>query len=144
MLYESDEATNKLWNEVKKRYEESKMTNLEGMEFIDEEETKGMKEAFQEHLNSLPFNQDYPQAIKGEALKAVREKIPGAYEILLQRYLDANKKAGENSQLVSFAEATKKALHCFQEEEKRLSDIEVLWIGIIDAKNRNLLYSQIT
>lgn len=136
LLYQSDEATNKLWEEVKKRYEESKMTNLEGMELVDEEESKRIQEAFEKRLASLPLDQNYPQIIKREGLRAARERIPGAYEMLLQHDLNTKKKANP------LAEANQKALHYFEEEEQRLTDTEALWMGIIEAKNRKLLLEQ--
>ncbi len=127
---ESDRATYQLWERLKKGYEEELITNLSYLELGEELDNK---EAFKKEIESIPQDENYEASLKKIALKAAREKISGAEEILLS-YLKKQEKA---SPLIKGVAA--KAYEVFQQEERRLADIESLWTGIIEAKRHHLL-----
>ncbi|HLB33831.1 MAG TPA: hypothetical protein VJK54_06305, partial [Chthoniobacterales bacterium] len=111
----------------------------------------------------LKAYQDYTERVKNDALESARKRIPGMEAVWIERMTESEKKRETKANAILFkvpckdawadenqrdlmhstaiAAADEEACKTFQNEEKRLADIEALWKAVIEAKKKALITS---
>ena len=123
-------------------------------------ESKAAAKLLYDEVDKLELNalQNYAETVKNDALASARKRIPGIEVVWVEKKTQSEREKGRLSdsllfkvpcqdrwanenqrdflRITAIAAADEEAVRSFQKEERRLSDIETLWMAVIEAKKK--------